>query len=62
MERIPLLLFGMEFWNRVINFDALAEAGTISPDDPSLFSVVDSAEEGWSVVRPLYNLPEVELR
>jgi uncharacterized protein (TIGR00730 family) len=62
MERVPLLLFGMEFWNRVINFDALAEAGTISPDDSHLFSVVDSAEDGWNVVRQHYNLPEVQLR
>lgn len=62
MERIPLLLFGVEFWNKVINFQALADAGTISPDDPSLFTVVDSAEEGWSVVRQAYNLPEVALR
>ena len=42
--------------------EALAESGTISPDDPSLFTVVDSAEEGWNVVRQHYNLPEVELR
>ena len=62
MDRIPLLLFGMEFWRKVINFDALVEAGTISPDDPSLFTVVDSAEEGWNVVRKAYNLPVVELR
>ncbi len=62
MERIPLLLFGMEFWRKVINFEALADAGTISPDDPDLFTVVDTAEEGWDVVRRHYNLPEVELR
>ena len=42
MEPIPLLLFGGEFWGRVINFEALAEAGTIGPDDPKLFSVVDT--------------------
>ena len=62
MERIPLLLFGMEFWNKVINFEALADAGTISPEDQHLFTVVDDAEEGWNVVRQYYNLPEVELR
>jgi uncharacterized protein (TIGR00730 family) len=62
MERIPLLLFGMEFWNRVINFEALAEAGTISPEDTKLFTVVDSAEEGWAVVQKAYNLPEVQIR
>ena len=62
MERIPLLLFGMEFWNRVVNFEALAEAGTISPDDLQLFTVVDSAEEVWDVVRKAYDLPEIALR
>ena len=62
MERIPLLLFGMEFWNKVINFQALAEAGTISPEDAELFTVVDSAEEGWAVVQKFYNLPDVEMR
>jgi uncharacterized protein (TIGR00730 family) len=62
MERVPLLLFGIEFWKNVINFEALAEAGTISPEDPHLFTVVDSAEDGWSVVRDFYKLPKVELR
>jgi uncharacterized protein (TIGR00730 family) len=62
MDRVPLLLFGMEFWRKVINFEALADAGTISPEDPNLFTVVDTAEEGWDVVRRYYNLPEVELR
>jgi uncharacterized protein (TIGR00730 family) len=59
MDRIPLLLFGRDFWTRVINLDALAEAGTISPDDVNLFTVVDTAEEGWDVVRKFYNLPHM---
>jgi len=62
MDRVPLLLFGIEFWNKVINFEALAEAGTISPEDPELFTVVDSAEDGWAVVQKHYNLPDVALR
>ena len=61
MERIPVLLFGIEFWRRVIDFEALAEAGTISPEDPKLFHVVDSADDGWQVVREHYNLPDVVL-
>src|SRR5690606_16215504 len=59
MDRIPILLFGKEFWTRVINLDALAEAGTIAPDDPDLFTVVDTAQEGWDVVRQYYNLPDM---
>ncbi len=56
MERIPVLLFGKHFWSRVINVEALAEEGTISPDDADLFTVVDTAEEGWKVVADFYGL------
>jgi hypothetical protein len=60
MDRVPLLLFGAEFWGKVINFEALAEAGTIAPDDIKLFHVVDTAEQGWDVVRQFYNLPTID--
>ena len=60
MAKVPLLLFGAQFWGKVINFEALAEAGTIAPDDPQLFHVVDTAEEGWEVVRRFYELPPVD--
>lgn len=40
----PIVLFGSEFWNAVINFEALVEWGTISPDDLKLFKVVDTVE------------------
>jgi uncharacterized protein (TIGR00730 family) len=60
MDRVPLLLFGAEFWGKVINFDALAEAGTIAPDDIKLFHVVDTAQQGWDVVRQFYNLPDID--
>ena len=57
MARVPLLLFGASFWSKVINFEGLAEAGTISPGDLELFNLVDTAEEGWEVVRNFYDLP-----
>ncbi|KKC33365.1 LOG family protein [Devosia psychrophila] len=60
MDPIPLILFGKEFWGKVINFEALAEAGTIAPDDTKLFHFVDTAEEGWEVVRKFYDLPVVD--
>lgn len=61
MEKVPVLLFGKNFWSRVLHLDALVEEGTISPDDVNLFSAVDTAKEGWDVVREFYNLPEVVL-
>ncbi len=56
MEPLPLLLFGREFWSKVINFEALADEGTISPDDLSLISHVDTASEGWEIIRKHYGI------
>ena len=61
MERIPLLLFGKDFWNRAMNLNVLEDEGTISPGDTDLFVKVDTAEEGWAVIQEHYNLPHVTL-
>ncbi len=61
MEHIPIILFGGKFWGRVINLEALAEEGTISPEDIDLFSIVDTAEEGWAVIQKYYDLPDITL-
>lgn len=45
MNAIPVLLFGRDFWERVINWEALAEAGTISPEDLKLVHYVETAQE-----------------
>ena len=53
---LPILLYGREFWNRVVNFEALAEEGVIAPDDLKLFHFVETAEEGWDIVKAHYGL------
>ncbi|WP_170457342.1 TIGR00730 family Rossman fold protein [Ruegeria arenilitoris] len=50
MERVPFLLFGREFWERVINWEALADAGTISEEDLDLFRFVDTAQEAVDII------------
>ena len=50
MKRVPFLLFGRSFWDKVINWQALAEAGTISAQDLSLFTYVETAEEAMAVI------------
>jgi uncharacterized protein (TIGR00730 family) len=50
MKRVPVLLFGEEFWRRVVDWDALVEAGTIGPDDLRLFRFVASAAEAVAVI------------
>jgi len=50
MKRVPFLLFGQAFWEKVVNWQALAEAGTISPEDLELFRYVETAEEAVAVI------------
>ncbi len=50
----PILLFGREFWTRLINFDLLIETGMISAQDVHLFCFVETAEEAWEVLSAEY--------
>ena len=53
-RRRPVLLFGREFWTKLINFDLLVETGMISALDLQLFRFVETAEEAWSVLDAEY--------
>lgn len=50
MAPVPFLLFGRAFWEKIINWEALAEAGTISSEDLSLFRFVDTADEAIACI------------
>ena len=50
MKRVPFLLFGRAFWEKVINWQMLAEAGTIAASDLDLFAYVETAEQALAVM------------
>jgi uncharacterized protein (TIGR00730 family) len=50
VQPIPVLLFGKAFWERIINFNALVEEGTISAEDLELFRFVETAGEAWELI------------
>ncbi|GGM00050.1 TIGR00730 family Rossman fold protein [Pseudooceanicola nanhaiensis] len=50
MEKVPFLLFGKAFWEKIINWQALAEAGTISDADLELFRFVETADEAMQLI------------
>ena len=56
MKPIPILLFGKEFWTRVLNFEAMAEEGVINHADLDLITWVESAEEAWAKIEEFYDL------
>ncbi len=51
MDKIPILLFGKDFWQRIINWDALADAGTISRKDLELFHFVETAQDAMAELK-----------
>jgi hypothetical protein len=50
-KKIIVIIYGKEYWNRVLNLDALVDSGTISPEDKELFCYVDTPEEGFEMLR-----------
>ena len=54
MKPIPILLFGKDFWTRVVDFEALADEGVISHGDLNLLTWVESAEDAWAAVQTFY--------
>ena len=53
---VPIVLFGSDYWKRLINFDVLIEEGAISPDDLKLFQYVDDPQVAWDVIKKFYQL------
>ena len=47
---VPIVLVGSDYWRRVVNFEALVEAETVSRDELTLFEFANTAEEAWQIL------------
>jgi uncharacterized protein (TIGR00730 family) len=59
---LPVLLFGREFWNRVVDFEALVDEGVIAPHDLDIFHWCEDADEAWDFVQRFYEEQPVPVR
>ena len=57
-KKLPIVLFGTDYWDRVINFEAMAEFGTTSPDDVNLVFKTDSVDEAFEYLSRELDEPE----
>ena len=48
---IPIILFGRDYWSKVINFQFLSDHGLISDEHMNLFQYADSASEAWDIIK-----------
>ena len=51
---VPIVLFGSDFWSRMLNFDVMIEYGTISPNDVKLFHITDDVHEACRLIQAFY--------
>jgi len=54
---VPIILFGTDYWKRLINMDVLVEEGAISPEDLNLLHYTDDPQDAWDTIRNFYGLP-----
>ena len=50
-NKIPIILFGREYWDKIINFEYLADLGLISDEHLNLFEYADTASEAWDIIK-----------
>ena len=55
-KAVPIVLFGADYWRRLINFELLIEEGAISATDMALFNFVDTPEDAWAAIRAFYKI------
>jgi uncharacterized protein (TIGR00730 family) len=55
-RQVPIVLFGSDYWKRLINFEMLVDEGVISPADLELFQFADEPETAWNIIKTFYRL------
>ena len=55
-KAVPIILFGSDYWKRLVNMDVLVEEGVVSPEDLNLFQYVDEPQQAWDAIRSFYEL------
>lgn len=55
---IPIVLFGSNYWRRLLHLDVLVEEGTIAEEDLGLFKYVDDPESAWAAIKSFYDLED----
>ncbi|HWI78944.1 MAG TPA: TIGR00730 family Rossman fold protein, partial [Ramlibacter sp.] len=55
-RQVPIVLFGSDYWRRLINFDLLIEEGVISTADLELFQYADDPQTAWDIIKAFYRL------
>ena len=53
---VPIILFGSDYWKKLVNFELMVEVGTVSRQDLDLLTFCDTPQEAWDTIRGYYQL------
>nr|MBA3483309.1 LOG family protein [Pirellulales bacterium] len=56
MQEIPIIMYGTDYWNRIIDFQALADEGVVADEHLKLIHYADSPEAAWKIVVDFHRL------
>ena len=55
-QKVPIVLFGSDYWRRLLNLQMLVDEGAIALEDLDLYQMADSPEDAWDIIRRFYGL------
>jgi len=56
MQQIPIILYGRDYWESMINFDRLTDEGVVADTDLELMSYAETPEEAWDIIANFHGL------
>jgi predicted Rossmann-fold nucleotide-binding protein len=56
MQEIPIIMYGTEYWRKVIDFQALADEGVIADQHLDLVHFADTPHDAWATIATFHNL------
>jgi len=56
MQAIPIILYGRDYWESIIDFPKMADEGVIDDDDLKLISWAESPEEAWKIIADFHGV------
>jgi uncharacterized protein (TIGR00730 family) len=60
MQPVPIILFGHDYWSKVIDFQFLADSGVIADHHLDLFTYAETPEEAWQQILDFHARPQQE--
>jgi uncharacterized protein (TIGR00730 family) len=58
MQDVPVIIFGREYWEKIVDFRRLADEGAIDDDDLKLFCYADTPQQAWEIIRSFHEKAE----